>query len=139
MLHVENATRNTVLVDRGRVANNAWTRFKGLLGVRDLPEGDGLAIMPCKGVHCMFMSIPIDVVYVGDGDKVVALDPEMKPWAVGKMHRAARYVIELPAGDSSPHRKPPSAISSRSTCRDSDKLVVWRHSAGFSGQRRVTG
>jgi hypothetical protein len=98
MLHVENATRNTVLVDRGRVANNAWTRFKGLLGVRDLPEGDGLAIMPCKGVHCMFMSIPIDVVYVGDGDKVVALDPEMKPWAVGKMYRAARYVIELPAG-----------------------------------------
>ncbi len=98
MLHVANTTRNTVLIERGRVANNPWTRFKGLLGVRELPLGDGLAIMPCKGVHCMFMSIPIDVVYVGEGDKVVALDPEMKPWAVGKMHRTARYVLELPAG-----------------------------------------
>ena len=98
MLHVENATRNTVLIDRGRVANNAWTRFKGLLGVRDLPAGDGLAIMPCKGVHCMFMSIPIDVVYVSREHKVVALDPAMKPWSFGRIRRDSRYVVEVPVG-----------------------------------------
>jgi uncharacterized membrane protein (UPF0127 family) len=99
MLHVGNETRGgVVLVDKGRTANNFWTRFKGLIGVRHLPEGDGLAIIPCKGVHCMFMSIPIDVVYVGDGDRVVALDREMRPWAVGRIYAAARYVIELPAG-----------------------------------------
>ncbi len=99
MLHVENLSRGgIVLVDRGRTANNFWTRFRGLIGVRRLPEGDGMAIVPCKGIHCMFMTIPIDVVYVGDGDRVVALDPEMRPWAVGRIRRAARYVLELPAG-----------------------------------------
>jgi uncharacterized membrane protein (UPF0127 family) len=86
------------MVERGRVATNFWTRFKGLIGVRHLPPGDGMAIVPCNGVHCMFMSIPIDVLYVDREDRIVALDREMKPWAVGRPHRGARYVIELPAG-----------------------------------------
>lgn len=98
MLHVKNKTRKTVLVNKGRVANNIWTRFKGLIGVRDLPEGDGLLITPCKGVHCMFMSIPIDVLYVDQDDQVVALDPNMQPWRVGRVYRQSRYVLELPAG-----------------------------------------
>jgi uncharacterized membrane protein (UPF0127 family) len=98
MLRVENRTRGSVLVESGKVADNVWTRFKGLIGVRELAEGDGLAIVPCSGVHCMFMSIPIDVVYADKGDQVVALDPNMKPWAVGRMHRGVAYVVELPAG-----------------------------------------
>jgi len=98
MLHVDNPSRGTTLVDRGKVADNVWTRFKGLIGVRDLPQGDGLAIIPCSGVHCMFMSIPIDVVYVSRDHRVAALDPNMKPWSVGRMHRGVHYVIELPAG-----------------------------------------
>jgi uncharacterized membrane protein (UPF0127 family) len=98
MLNLHNQTQDTILVERGRVANNVWTRFKGLIGVRGLPQGDGLAIIPSSGVHCMFMSIPIDVVYVNRDHRVVALDPEMKPWAVGRIHRGVHYVIELPSG-----------------------------------------
>ena len=98
MLHVENLTRGVTLVDRGRVADNFWTRMKGLIGVRGLPEGDGLLITPCNGVHCMFMSIPIDVLYVSPDDRVVSMDPEMKPWAVGRIYKGVRYVVELPAG-----------------------------------------
>jgi len=37
-------------------------------------------------------------VYVGKGDRVVALDPNMKPWAVGRLYRGVAYVVELPAG-----------------------------------------
>ena len=98
MLRIHNESRDVSLVERGRVANNTWTRFKGLIGVRNLPEGDGLAIVPSSGVHCMFMSIPIDVVYVDKGDRVAALDPNMKPWAVGRLYRGVAYVVELPAG-----------------------------------------
>jgi uncharacterized membrane protein (UPF0127 family) len=113
MLHVHNQTRDTILVERGRVANNAWTRFKGLIGVQELPRGDGLAIIPSSGVHCMFMSIPIDVVYVDRDHRVVALDIEMKPWAVGRIHRGVHYVIELPSG----------AIA-RSSTQVGDQLLV---------------
>ena len=98
MLRIENLTRNTLLVERGRVANNYWTRLRGLIGVRRLEDGDGMAIIPSNGVHCMFMSIPIDVLYVDRNDRVIDVDANMKPWAIGRPRRAARYVIELPAG-----------------------------------------
>ncbi len=98
MLRVNNLTRDAVLVEQGRVANTVWTRFKGLIGVRELAKGEGLAIIPCNEVHCMFMSISIDVLYVSADHRVVALDPEMQPWTIGRFYRGAHYVIELPAG-----------------------------------------
>ncbi len=98
MLQVDNVTRNQPLVTRGRLAANPWTRLKGLIGVRALPAGDGLLIKPCNGVHCMFMSIPIDVLYVDRDDRIVGLDESMAPWRVGRIYGRSRYVIELPAG-----------------------------------------
>ncbi len=98
MLRVENVTRGCTLIEGGRVANNAWTRFWGLMGVKDLPAGDGMLITPCSSVHCMFMSIPIDVLYVSRDDQVVAIDHCLKPWRIGSIHRGVHYVIELPAG-----------------------------------------
>jgi uncharacterized membrane protein (UPF0127 family) len=98
MLQVDNLTRSQVLVTHGRVAVNPWTRLKGLIGVRDLPVGDGLLIKPCNGIHCMFMSIPIDVLYMDRDDRIVALDVAMAPWHMGHIHGRSAYVIELPAG-----------------------------------------
>lgn len=98
MLQVNNLSKNVTLVERGRVADNRWTRLKGLIGVTDLPKGDGLLITPCRGVHCLFMSIPIDVLYVDNLDRVVAVDANMQPNAMGRPQKGSRYVIELPAG-----------------------------------------
>ena len=97
-VQVCNVTRDVLLVIHGRVADNPWTRLRGLIGVGHLPEGDGLLIKPCKGVHCMFMSIPIDVVYVSRDDRVVGVDEQMAPWRMGRLYRQSRYVLELPAG-----------------------------------------
>jgi uncharacterized membrane protein (UPF0127 family) len=98
LLQVQNVTRGKMLVEHGRVANNAWTRFKGLMGERRLPSGDGMLIMPCSSVHCMFMAIPIDVLYVSRDNRVVAVDHSLRPWRIGSIHRGVHYVIELPAG-----------------------------------------
>lgn len=98
MVRVENTNRQTSLIHTGRLANNRWTRLRGLIGVRELAEGQGIIIEPCHGVHCMFMSIPIDVIYVNKQHQVVALDKAMRPWAVGKIYRDSRYVVEVPAG-----------------------------------------
>ena len=64
MLQVENLTRQTLLIKQGRVADNFWTKFRGLMGVRQLPEGDGLLITKCDNVHTHFMRMPIDVFYI---------------------------------------------------------------------------
>ena len=98
MVKVNNISRDSDLISAGRMANNPWTRLRGLIGVRQLPEGQGIVIEPCHGVHCMFMSIPIDVVYVDKLHRVVALDKGMQPWAVGKIYRESHYVVEVPVG-----------------------------------------
>lgn len=98
MVQVENQSRNTIVLSHGKMANTRWTRLRGLIGVRDLPEGHGIVIEPCRGVHCMFMSIPIDVIYVDKNHCVIGLDPAMKPWSIGKIYRNSRYVVEAPVG-----------------------------------------
>ena len=98
MLRVENVTHGAILVDRGRVADNIVSRFVGLMGVRRLNAGDGLAIVPCSGVHCFFMAIPIDVLYMSRDHRVIGIDHNLKPWRLGTMHKGVHYVIELPAG-----------------------------------------
>ncbi len=100
MLRVDNPTRGCVLVEQGRVADNMWTRFKGLMGVRELPAGVGMLITPCSSVHCMWMRIPIDVIYVDRMEQVVGIDRDLRPWRIGKFYRGAHHVIELPAGSA---------------------------------------
>ncbi len=98
MLRVENSTRQVTLVQQGRVADNFFTRLRGLVGVKQLAAGDGLLIQPCNQVHCMFMSIPIDVIYIGQDQRVLAIDAAMRPWAIGRLVRGATRVLEVPAG-----------------------------------------
>ncbi len=98
MLHVRNITRNTTLIEKGRVADSFFTRLKGLTGVRHLPNGDGILIKPCNSVHTHFMSIPIDVLFVNEEDQIVDIVPQMATWRIERPRRNACYVIELPSG-----------------------------------------
>lgn len=98
MLQVKNVSKSKTLIDGGRVADNSWTRLKGLIGVKEMQDGEGLLIKPCKGVHCMFMSIPIDVLYLDSNDCILDVDENMQPNSFGQIKKGCKYVIELPAG-----------------------------------------
>ncbi|HBY98701.1 MAG: DUF192 domain-containing protein [Ardenticatenaceae bacterium] len=97
-LHVTDATTGAVVVARGRIASNPWTRLVGLMGRRELPAGDGLLITRCKSIHTSFMRFPIDVLFVGADDRVVDLVEAMPAWRARLARGKAHYVIELPAG-----------------------------------------
>ena len=103
MLKVEDLTQETVLVDHGRLANTFWTRLRGLMGVRDLPTGDGLLLKPANQIHTHFMAIPIDVLYLDKEQRVVDMDAAMPPGKFGRLRRKARAVLELPAGSIQDH------------------------------------
>jgi uncharacterized protein len=98
MLRIENLTRHTTLVEQGRVADNFLTKFRGLMGVRTLPQGAGLLITGCNSVHTHFMRMPIDVLYVDESHRVVDIDPAMAAWRIGRTRKGAAYVVELPSG-----------------------------------------
>jgi uncharacterized membrane protein (UPF0127 family) len=91
-------TRGTLLAERLRPAHTHWTRLRGLLGTRVLPEGDGLWIRPCKQVHMFGMRYAIDVVFLDDAHRVVGLTPDLQPGRISPKVREATSVLELPAG-----------------------------------------
>lgn len=95
---VRNVTRDRLLGNRIRVADRFWPRLKGLLGKKGLDSGEGLLLSPCRSVHTLGMSFPIDVLLVDSKLKIVALYPELGNRARTRWHRNAAHVLELPAG-----------------------------------------
>jgi uncharacterized membrane protein (UPF0127 family) len=93
-----NRTRQAYLATRLCIAATYWSRLWGLMG-RDagsFPAGQGLWIVPSRGVHTFAMRFPIDVVYL-DGDKVVVhLEENLKPWRLAPVRMRAASVLELP-------------------------------------------
>jgi len=80
------------------VAENPWTRAVGLLGRRELPEGRGLWIRPCKSIHTFFMRFPIDVAYLASDGTVVKTRSRLCPFRLSMGGRQAHSVLELPPG-----------------------------------------
>jgi hypothetical protein len=95
---IRNRTTDVMLATRARVAQDFWSRLKGLIGARTLRDGEGLVIMPCRSIHTMFMAFPIDVIYVDAEHRIVDIELDLQPWKLSLPRRRSHYVIELPAG-----------------------------------------
>jgi uncharacterized membrane protein (UPF0127 family) len=81
------------------VASSIPARTRGLLGRRSLEPGEGLLLRPAGSVHTMFMRFPIDVVFLDEELRVLAVAEAVRPWRV-KARRGARAVLELGAGEA---------------------------------------
>lgn len=89
---------NETILDDLRIADNFVSRFRGLMGVDVLPQGTGLWITPCNSVHCFFMRIPIDVIFLDKDNRVVHITKSMRPWSISPIVRKAKSVVEANAG-----------------------------------------
>lgn len=93
-----------VVAPRLRVANSFLSKFRGLMGVASLAEGEGLYLPGTNSIHMLFMRFPIDCVFVGGEDsegwrRVVGLRESLPAWrGVVWYVRGARGVAELRAG-----------------------------------------
>jgi len=110
---VANLTRGSTLAGDLVVADRFVSRLAGLAFTRSLPRGRGILISPCNWIHTAFMRYPIDVVYLDDRMRVVALAPSVRPWRLGKPVWRARDVLELPEG----------TIAATGTCTG-DRLAI---------------
>jgi uncharacterized membrane protein (UPF0127 family) len=79
-------------------AGTWWGRAKGWLGRPAPVAGEGLLLMPCKGIHMIGMNYPIDVAFLDAGGIVVAIYADLEPWQRTRMHKNANSALELPAG-----------------------------------------
>lgn len=95
---VHNVTRQADLATRAQVAASFWPRLRGLIGRRAIEPGGGLVLRRCNAIHMAFMRFALDVIYLSAQGRVVAVDHALAPWRVGRVHRQAADVVELPAG-----------------------------------------
>lgn len=92
-----NVTRNTCVATITRVADRFFSRLKGLLGTESLAEGAALVITPCSSIHTFGMAYPIDVLFIGDDNKVLRIISSFSPGRAACCGNS-RCVIELPSG-----------------------------------------
>jgi uncharacterized protein len=95
-----------VICARCRLADTPWTRLRGLLGRKGLAADEGVLLRPVNAVHTMFMRFPIDVVFLDPAYEVVKIVSEVRPWRFAGA-RAAKVVLELPAGAAARNRLAP--------------------------------
>lgn len=95
---VKNTSKQCVLCSNCKVANSFISRFIGLMGRKNLEQGNGLIIVPCNSIHTFFMKFPIDVVFIDRNNTVVRLVENIKPWKISRVVWKAHSAIELPPG-----------------------------------------
>lgn len=93
-----NTSVNRVLADRVDVADTRATRAVGLLSRTGLEPGEGLWIVPSRGVHTCWMRFTIDVLALDEAGTVIDCVSNLKPWRLRLPRRGTAGVLELPAG-----------------------------------------
>jgi len=93
-----NRTRKAYLATHLSVAGTHWSRLRGLMGkdAASFPAGNGLWIVPSRGVHTLAMKFPIDVLYLDTKKHVVHVEQNLQPWGVARVSMHTASVLELP-------------------------------------------
>lgn len=94
-----NCTRQAYLATRLRVADTHWSRFRGLMcaAAETFSAGNGLWIVPSRGIHTLAMRFPIDALYLDGNNVVVHVEENLRPWRVAPVRLRAASVLELPS------------------------------------------
>jgi uncharacterized protein len=97
-LRARNVDTGAVVADRVGVAATRAARAVGLLNRDGLGAGEGLWIVPSRGVHTCWMRFAIDVIALDEQGVVIDRVVNLKPWRVRLPRRGTAGVLELPVG-----------------------------------------
>ena len=90
-----------VITDNACRADNFFTRFKGLMFVKNIEDNYALHITPCNQIHMLNMRFALDVIYLDKDNTVVKVDENVQPGRICKTESQAKSVIEMKAGAAS--------------------------------------
>jgi uncharacterized membrane protein (UPF0127 family) len=93
-----NLDTGTLVADRIAVASTRATRAVGLLSRSGLDPGEGLWIVPSRGVHTCWMRFAIDLLALDSRGVVVDRVSRLRPWRIRLPRRGTVGVLELPQG-----------------------------------------
>lgn len=95
-----NKTKGSRIASKTETADSAFGRMKGLIGrlPEQFPQGSGIWIFPCNGIHTFGMRFPIDAAYLDSRKRVVRIYHGLVPYRIARLMFKAKSVLELPAG-----------------------------------------
>jgi uncharacterized membrane protein (UPF0127 family) len=82
------------------LADNYFTRLKGLMFCNNLKNADGLMLNPCNQIHTFFMKFDIDAVFLDKLGIVLHIEENMQPSKVSKYVKKGKQVLELVSGQA---------------------------------------
>lgn len=100
MAQLLSADKKTVLLSDLKLADQYFSRLKGLLGTSNLGPEQGLWISRCNSIHTFFMRYAIDCVFLDSEFKVSSIKESVAPGRVVWPQKGARSVVEMAAGRS---------------------------------------
>ena len=82
------------------LADSWWSRFKGLMLRKSLPEGQGLYLKKTNSIHMCFMRFPIDAILFDENGQVVKVATDLSPWTGISVCIKAKDCLEMKAGEA---------------------------------------
>ena len=89
---------DTILAHRVEWAGTSALRRRGLLGRTGLDTEEAMYIVPCQWIHTFRMQFVIDLAFLAQDGRVLAVHHDLKPNRVSKLVFRAEGVLELSAG-----------------------------------------
>lgn len=86
-------TVNGKTICKVEIADTFFKRFKGLMFKTKAPD-HGLLIKPCNSIHTFNVRFPIDVVFIDQQNKVVAIVKGLDSGKIVTPIKDALYVVE---------------------------------------------
>lgn len=93
---------NTAIVDKLKIADSFFDRFKGYMLKKRIDDDEGLLLTDTRQIHTFWMLTDIDVVYLKRIDEkayyIIGLQKGLKPWRIGCLYKNATAILELKSG-----------------------------------------
>jgi uncharacterized protein len=95
-MKIINLSKDKLLADQARLADNPIKRLVGLLNRNTLSQGEALVLSPSNCIHSFFMRFTIDVIFLDKQGKAVKILASFKPFRLSPLCFSSLTVIELP-------------------------------------------
>ena len=90
-----------VLAEELEMPRTMFGRGLGLMFRKTLPTGRGMWLIPCNGIHMMFMNFAIDAVFRDRSERVKKVYHRLPAWwGIVLLEWGAHSVLELPPGST---------------------------------------
>lgn len=95
-MKVINKNNGNIISTDCDTAKTFFERAQGLLGRKEIKDGEGLHILKCKSIHSFFMKFPISAIFIDKNKRVVKILDDFNINKMSGYYLSAESVIELP-------------------------------------------